>query len=421
MKRRFPILSLWIVLALLGLALAGLAQLAGAELGARFSEAILRAGRGKISDPSAFVSGRLFEAGALMVLGALLGFASLGARRIFSGRRHAWAALALALFAAANFWLWAAGRTAAFWACFYTGQATANFTQFQFKKLLLPEHRAQRQLLLLGSSQTQAQLDENRLNTELSGMAWSTELHFPGSHGLDLLLVLRRLRGSPGEDLVCYLSEYYFYSGLYSTTPPYFFRAQDWPVLSRLGWSRELRAQPFGMGLLGQFLPVFAFREPFSHRLLGTGMASLEQKRYDADLETNLIRRAEVSAEAFRLDGNAALQKAAFDEFVREAGRQNRRLILLEGSVNPLLAERLPGNVRRDYRAYLRQLAAEHRHVRLVPAEVLPKQSAESYDDLTHVTRSVQQDFSQWFAGYYKEQLAGVSEHAAALSAARRN
>jgi len=375
-----------------------IAKPAGTFLGQRFAEKILAVGQGKISSPDLFVTGRLFEAGWLIALFVLLALLLILAKRILQSRKSGWAPLAICAFIAANVWLFAALHTALIWAALTTGGSNSNFTQFQFKQQLLDEHRTPRRAILLGSSQTQAQLDENILNQQLAGKLWATELHFPGSHALDLLLVLRRLRAEPADTIVCYLSEYYFYAGANSTTAPYFFHAEDIPLLKKLGWSEKLITQPFAMGVLAQAIPAFACREPFAYKLLGPTFNSIEQTRHDTSLETNLTARAESSAKVFALDSNAAIQKATFLEFVKEAGRQNRRLVLLEGQVNPLLGEKIPNTIRDDMRQFLRQLAATHPHVTLIPEGDLPPQPSSAYDDLTHVTKPVQKLFSTWFA-----------------------
>jgi hypothetical protein len=371
---------------------------AGAFLGQRFAEKILAVGQGKISSPDLFVTARLFEAGWLIALLLLLAFVLLAAKKIFQSKKSGWVPLAICAFVGANLWIFGALRTGLAWAALTTRGANSNFTQFAFKKQLLDEHRAPRRAILLGSSQTQAQLDENILNQQLAGKIWTTELHFPGSHALDLLLVLRRLRAEPADTLVCYLSEYYFYAGANSTTAPYFFHAEDISLLKELGWGEELITQPFTMGLLAQTVPAFACREPLAFKLLGSAINSLDQSRHDAALDTNLTVRAESSAAAFALDANAARQKMTFVEFVKEAARQNRRVILLEGQVNPILAEKIPAAMRDDMRQFLRQLAAANPHVTLIPEGDLPPQPPATYQDLTHVTKEAQKQFSTWFA-----------------------
>ena len=386
--------------------LLAVARPAGTYLTAQLGQKILAIGKGKISNPDLFISGRILEAGILLGLAILLLLACTYLFRRFKAGMNAWAPLALCVFVAFNLWLFAATKTCLFWVGLYTGSATSNVTQFAFKKELLDEHRTPRQAILLGSSQTQAQIDENILNNRLQGKLWTTELHFPGSHALDMLLVLRRLHGEPGDQIICYLSEYYFHTGLHSTAAPYFVNLSDIPTLNRLGWQREMFTQPYAMGFLANALPIFACREPLSNRLLGTAMNSLEQFRHDANLETNLLERAEEHAAIFKVDRNSDLQKAAFEEFVAEASRQKRRVILLEGGVNPILGRKIAPEIRADMQQFLQKIAREHSHVTLIPEKELPEQPPAAYQDLTHVTKEVQAQFSEWLASYLQRQFA---------------
>jgi len=390
---------LFAALAGLAVAMFALACPAGNWLGSKFGPAILNAAKGKIADPAAFVTGRMVEGSLLLGLAIGLGAVYAGARKLAAHRPNGWMALVLTAFAAVNIWFIAAMQTAALWIALSTGGAASNLAQFHFKEELLREHQAERQILLLGSSQTQAQIDENILNQELDTNVWTTELHFPGSRSLDLLLVLRRLEGAPGDDLICYLSEYYFYPGLYTTTAPYFANLEDIPLLKRIGFGREIFTQPYGMGFLGDVLPLFACREAVSQRLLGSAVTSLEQAKHDTALETNLVRRAEEWAQPFKLNEDAKRQKNAFLAFVEEAARQNRRLILLEGQVNPILSELFPPELRPDMKQFLRQVAAEHPHVTLIPEAEMPRHESGDYKDLTHIVEERQAEFSRWLAG----------------------
>jgi hypothetical protein len=163
--------------------------------------------------------------------------------------------------------------------------------------------------------------------------------------------------------------------------------------------------QQYEMGFLANALPIFACREPLSNRLLGTAMNSLEQVRHDSTLETNLVARAEENAAIFKVDRNSDLQKAAFEEFVAEASRQKRRVILLEGGVNPILGSKIAPEVRADMHQFLQKIAREHSHVTIVHEKELPEQPPAAYQDLTHVTKEVQKEFSEWLSAYLERQI----------------
>jgi len=397
-------------LLLLGCAiLVAVAKPAGAVLGVRFANVLFRVSKGKIANAEAFISNRLIEAAWLIAAAILLLLVYHSFRRLTEKRvgvaRYSWAILALAAFVLVNVWLFGAMRTCLFWGLCYTGKNTSNVTQFHFKELLLTENTAPRQVILVGSSQTRAQLDENLLNDRIGKQVWTTELHFPGSKAIDLLLVLRRLKGQPGDDLVCYLSECYFYNGLYSESAPYFISFHDLPLLSHLGLSSCLATGQFAYGLVGDLFPMVRCREPLTDRFLGRRMGSLAQTSYDSALEANLIKRAEKASLDFKLGKESQVQKAAFEAFIAEAGRQKRHVILLEGQLNPLLGERIDPAVRQDMKRYLRGVIKDHDNVTLIAEDELPAQTPNDYDDLTHVNESTQTRFTGWFANQLTSKL----------------
>jgi hypothetical protein len=379
-------------------------------IGTAYGETILRLGHGKIADPVVFLEGRIEEALWLLAVSVLLFLAYKIIKAVVESRikatKYTWVPLAFAALFLLNLWIFAAMQTGLFWAAMYTGKANSNLTQFQFKKQLLKENKAPRQILLVGSSQTQAQFNEDFLNAKLAKKIWTTELHFPGSAALDLFLVTRRLKSFPGDDLVCYLSEFYFYAPIYSESAPYFLNFADLPKLREMGFGPYLKQRQFAYGVLGQMLPPFYCREPLTYRFLGIAMAGVAgQAKYDENLETNLVKRAELIAPKFRLGTDEKLQKAAFEAFLSEATAQKRRVILVEGQLNPLLAQRVNPAIRADMKQFLRTMAQKYSNVILIPEDQLPRQEASDYKDLTHVTPDAEQRFTEWFSGWLDRNL----------------
>jgi hypothetical protein len=407
-KRAYWVEGLIVIAALCGAMALGAAPLSRV-IAARFGGIIERVGNHKIMDAQLFVQGRLFETCWLLSLGAVLCAVGVFTTRLFerSGRLrpHSWIYSSLIGFVFLNIWVYAAMQTCVFWGALYTGKATANLTQFTFKKILLKEHPVPRQLLLVGSSQTQAQVNEDALNQRFRGKLWTTELHYPGANGLDLLMIIRRLKDSPGQDVACYVSENYFYSAISSESAPYFFRAEDIGVLSHLGFSPFLRQRHFAYGLLGETLPLFYCRQSLADRFLGQSLSGLPQKGYDTALETNLAKRAESMAPGLTIGTHSRLNQLAFEEFVVEARRQGRRVILFEGQYNPLLGHKLNPELRADMKTFLRRLRKDHPNVLLVPEEVMPAQTPEDYRDLTHVNEAGEAKFTEWLASYIDELL----------------
>jgi hypothetical protein len=394
----------------LGLAVFLLAPILTRTIGVAYRDTILRLGHGKIADPVVFLKARIEEALWLLAVTILLFLAYKLIKDAIEARmkttQYTWVPLVFAAAFLLNLWLFTAMQTDLFWAAMYTGKANSNLTQFQFKKLLLKENKAPRQILLVGSSQTQAQFDEDFLNAKLGKKIWTTELHFPGSAALDLFLVTRRLKDSPGDDLVCYLSEFYFYAPVYSESAPYFLNFADLPKLREMGFGPYFKQGQFAYGLLGQMLPPFYCREPLTYRFLGIAMAGVAgQAKYDENLETNLVKRAELVAPKFRFGADEKLQKAAFEAFLFEASAQKRRVILVEGQLNPLLSERVNPAIRADMKQFLRTIAEKYSNVILIPEDQLPRQDPSDYKDLTHVTPAAEQRFTEWFFGWLERNL----------------
>lgn len=363
-------------------------------------------------DPVVFVQHRLVEGAWLVLLGLGLVMACAALKWVLAKWEHfrcyGWIYCALTAFAALNVWTFAAMHTCLFWGALYTGQATANLAQFNFKKVLLKENSAGRQLLLLGSSQTLAQLDEDRLNRRFRDQIWTTELHFPAATGFDLLMIMRRLKGFPGQDIACYVSENSFYAPFYSESAPYFFSVADLPLLSSLGCLPQLIHRHFGYGIAGEVVPLFRCRGPLTDRVLGRTLGSLAQSEYDATLDTNLVKRAQELAPKFRLGHEQDLQKEAFELFIVEAAKQGRRVTILEGQFNPVLGSMIDPAVRPDMRKFLSRLAKDHPNVVLLREEVLPRQSAEDYgNDLTHVNHEGEARFTDWFGDYLARNMLG--------------
>jgi hypothetical protein len=289
-------------------------------------------------------------------------------------------------------------RRPLFWALLYCGQGTSNYTQFKLKETLTAEGPSIQRAILLGSSQTRAQIDENLLNAELTNRLWTTELHFPGSTAFDVALVTRHLRRVPAHFLIVYISEGYFFTEARANTIPYFVSFRDIPWLSKTGAADIFKTREFYIGLLGSISPLFRTRESLAQRLLGTTFTELKQAEYDEALETNLVKRAEQAAKALKPSAYTALTKRAFDAFLQEAATRRSRVLILVGQFNPVLAERLDPAMRADMLQFLHEIARKHQHVRLIEGSPFLDNVAAEYQDLSHVTPETQERFTKALA-----------------------
>ena len=140
-----------------------------------------------------------------------------------------------------------------------------------------------------------------------------------------------------------------------------------------------------------------------SQRLLGATTLQMKQVQYDAALVVDFEARARDNARNFRLDAGSDFQKRAFEDFVIRCERAGRKVVLLTGGYNPVLARHLDPRLRADMLGFLDGIAARHANVVLVPASALPEQTPADYDDLNHVNVPMQRRFTGWLAA----QMAG--------------
>jgi hypothetical protein len=375
-----------------------LAHPVSALLAAKWGSSLLAAGDGKFTDATVFLEHRFCDAALLLsVTVSLLLVAILVGRGL--ARRlpqlWKWVPYSAAGLVCANLWLKLASGTCLFWLLFWNGKGTTdNLTQFHIKLLLMGESTAAQQVVLGGSSQVRTQIDHRQLNRELGPRYQATELHFPGNRGYDFLSLDRALETRKADTIVCYLSELNFFSGGLSAGFPLFLTFSDVPEFLNLGGRPGWDTRAFGYGLLGEVLPAFRLRGPIAQRFLGEKLSSLQQEEHDAELLSDLARRAEQAATGYRSDAQSDFHMAAFETFVAKCQAKKRTVVICCGQLNPVLAAKLEPRLRPQMLAYLRQLATSHDNVVLWDEQDLPRQTADVYEDLTHVGPEAQARFT---------------------------
>ena len=362
----------------------------------RFGEQILKLGQGKIREVAPFVQHRFSEMLWLSTLVLLFVAAQWLFNRFARAQigRNRWAAQAVVGFVLLNLWVGAAMNTAIFWAALRAGAGVQNLAQFHFKRILAEENPAPK-AVLVGSSQTRAQIDEDLLNQLIGSKLWTTELHFPGSHGYDVLLIERQLRRANPQLVICYVSEGYFYLGSQGETPPNFLTLSDVPDGLHRGAERYLSEDEIISGLLGNMMPLFRCREAIAQRVFGETAVQLKQEQYNTALSLDFDARAREFADKYHIDEESNFQKNAFEEFVARCQRANRRVILLSGGYNPILERLIDPSIHADMIAFLKQLQDHYPEVAVVSATDLVEQSASDYDDLSHVNPAAQERFTK--------------------------
>jgi hypothetical protein len=412
----FLILSAGLAAGWLGYGLAGekIAGLVAAHLG----KILLRVGQGKFTDPAWFVRYRMLEALWLASVALALAVVHWGFNAWLKRRWPAanWRGIANGLlgFVTLNVWVGAALNTALFWAVLGLGGGVQNLMQFHFKRILLEENRTPVRAVLMGNSQTRAEIKEEILNAELGTNFWATELHFPGSHGYDVLLLEDEIQKANPEMVICYLTEGYFYAGSHGETPANFLSWSDLPELWRLGGLPYFSWNEMFSSLFGDVCPIFHCRQVLAQRLFGNTAAQLKQVAYDTALNPDLKKRAEEHKSGLQLNTESDFQKRAFETFVAQCAAAGRQVVLLEGGFNPLYEQEIDPAIRKDMHTYLAGLQQRHANVVLFPATALPRQTPADYVDLDHVNEDMQKRFSEWLAGT----LRPLVEQAAAAAAA---
>ena len=410
MKRLFTLATIFVTAGW------GIYLLAGAVLAKwlaeRLSGLVLKLGEGKISSPTEFIQHRMLEAAWLVSLLLLWAFAhGIVAKSRFkwpSSPRWSWVRHSLLALICLNVWLWQADRTVLFWGLMWDDKQTQNLARFRIKLILTQEDRSPRRAILMGSSQSRAQIDEELLNSLLGTKLRTTEMHYPGSKAYDHFLLQPVLEPARADYIIVYLSEADFHSGSTSEAVPNFFTFGGLPDLVRRGGTKYVPAGEVGYGLLGQMLPMFRMRDVLAQRLLGPAIGQMKQQRYNSALESNLTERATSLAKTYESNEESRFQKRALEDFLTRCRDSNQRVTLLAGQLNPLMGHQIDLEIRREMLEQLRALAAKFPNLTVI--EKLPEQTEQDYLDLTHVSKPAQERFTRFLAGWLDEHLPAVGE-----------
>ncbi len=372
---------------------------AATAIASRFSGILLRAADGKFDDPAGFVHGRLAEFLFLATLAVTLCFATAGIRRWLDGRER-WCharglILGVVVFGFINVFAWGCGRTVLFWVPFYHKTQVDNFAQYHIKRALLGEIHDKRRVVLMGSSQANRAIDEVLMNREIGGSTWTTELSQPGARGFDMLTLSRDIPLQRGDVVICYLSEIMFYgqgSGIVAADFLNFSEIRD---ASEFGGWNFFAPGAVASGLLGRVLPVYRFRDSFSHRILGWSMVNLEQLRFDHSLELNLDEQSKRRAPKLSIGATSEFEKAAFARMIGELDAKGCTTLALAGHTHPFMRQRLNPGVAQDLDGFLADLAARHpAGMRLIDAADFFEPDAKDFTDLVHFNNEAQRRFT---------------------------
>jgi hypothetical protein len=355
-----------------------------------------RVGRGKFTDSTAFVLHRLEDSLLLWSSALAIVVAVLLAHRLLT--RSTWYAKSagvgpgLLAFLAINCWLQIAAQTVLFWLPFYDARHIDNYAQFQIKRHLLREQKPKTSVLLIGNSQTRAQIDEGLLNQAWSPSIWTTELTQPGAHGFASMVLTRDLAGVPADYVITYISEIFVYGSENGIVLPKFFQWQDLAYIRQERIWNQLPPGNLRSGIAGWFIPAYRLSGSFSQRLLGAAITDLPQQRFDA------ARDAQPTAgdrERLQKEEVARFQKRAYETAVQELAGRGTKVILILGRTRPDLHEQVDRRILDDVHEWVMSLRARWpEQVSVIQEEHFFQAQPEDYADKVHVTEEAQTRFS---------------------------
>jgi len=410
-------LALWLAVAVLGAKTA-------AWMDARFGPRILAGANGKFVNVRAFLEHRFMDmaliATAACVLILLYGWISDWiSRQVATPGR--WVLQGWSAFVCLNLFVGVAAHTALFWSVLYTGkEKIQNYTQWRVKEALMREASTPSQAVLLGTSQTRAQIDSRVLNARLGSKLWTTELHFPGSFPYDLTLCLERLPNVKIDYVITYMSEANLYFDFNTGRLMYFFGLRDLPAYLNLGRQRAPLDGYALSGLLGDVFPVYQVWDSVAARARIWEKVDTAQAQYDTALGNDIKQRAIRAAGTMRLGPASDFHKREFDLFAQGCQQRGARLVICLGQANPMFDRAVDPAVHRDMLAFLREEARKDSNIVLLEPSDLPFQKESDYEDVMHVNAETRQRFSEYIVGVLENLLEGKNPKSHTAEAGER-
>lgn len=395
------LLILWLVLLLLGDAIVN-------AVCARYGERLLAIGAGKFHDPAVFLKERWAEGVWLVTIAwgvccVVKIVAAVWISRIPAGIRGI--ALGMIWFILINVWMAAAVQTTAFWLPFFDSKVFDGPAMYMMKRPLLGEEKPAYQIVLLGNSQTNSNIEEGLLRNMLGKNMSVAELHLPGVRGMDLYNVAQDLRGETVDLVIVYATELYVYGQDSVSMIPEFFHARDLATLQRLGGWDFVAVEQKWAAVTNDLLPTFRFRRSLASRVLGKNLTSIGQMVHDVSLEGDLEARAQRISHDMERSRTLDFEKSAFGEALQTFVAQGTRVVLIRGTQNPILQNVLPVSMRADFDSFLEQLAQRSSgKILVVQGQTLMPTQSTDFVDLTHMGSPAQARMTEALAVYLKEQ-----------------
>lgn len=360
-----------------------------------FGEKILLAGEGYIKDSNIFILNRIKELLNLIIILCLFATGTFFLNFAFVRYEIKWFFISLYIIIAVQFFVLSLTGTGLFWLV-TKGQ---NLSNFNLKLKLASEVEVPR-IFMVGSSQINAQINEQRLDELLDYKYSTSDLFCTGSQPFDLVLQQAIFQRTKPEMVICYLSEFDFHRKVQSFLFPGFMDFKgliDYYILKK---NESFKHQNHIVySILGNILPLYKIRDLITIRIYGKKAFSIEEKNWNKELDSDLQKRAERFKTVFKdSETNSAFNERAFEMFVLRSKLAGTKIVVCIGQMNPILSDIINPSYRKQTLEFLRKIASQNGHVFLFESNAFPIQTKENYHDLTHVNDKTQIRFTQRLA-----------------------
>lgn len=395
------------------------------RLADRFGQTLFEKSRERITQPAEFITTRMREGLFFVALAAgMIGGAFLAAQIV---RRRcapmwAWLPLSLIAFAAVNGVIAAAGETGTYWMVLFAGSGDSKQPEFQIARILHRDNTAKEKVVILGSSQGAAEIDDPTLNRQFGPRKHFANLSYAGSHTLDFLLFESWYAKQPPDVAICYLSELNLYTGVSGSRLLPLLKVSEWPTLRELNIGRFDIGDRVFNGYVASVLPAFQSRRSIEYFVYGTPAVEriIERSKPHRDPASSpadgkeqqraAARERLISslAATYAIDASTAFHKAALEMFIKRSQQAGTQVVLIVGQVNPILSEKIDPAVRRDFLDYMLRLETRFPGVVVLVDERLAHPESD-YRDLMHITDEAQRRYTEKLSDVLRERLGWTS------------
>lgn len=365
----------------------------GMRLGSAFASELTHFSKGRILNPPEFVANRLFETLYLAtILGLLVALALVieAAVKARVRRVWAWVPLSVYLFVACNAFVAAAAETGLYWGVLMLGGPNLKQSAFHSERIRLRESSAAKRVVVVGSSQGNAQISAGQLNRQFHPEVEFANLSYAGAQAFDLLLIQDFYSEIRPDVVVCYLSKLNLYTPCGGGRFLPLMNPRGWSDFAELAPPEASLAEERFYGAQGILLPVFRSRRALELGLFGAeaGEARAARPGRAGEAGDDPLRSAAAeTARQYRVGPEAEFQKRALARFLERNTTANTVTVLIKGQMHPLLESLISPDVHRDFENWLGEISSSGRKV-VVLDDDLPRSESEAYSDLAHVTEA---------------------------------